>query len=215
MCGENRSAPLDNAPSTGSSPRVRGKRDAAFAGWGSPRLIPARAGKTWAAWSTSSPPPAHPRACGENPILHASSAAGSGSSPRVRGKRRRGSAQAHEVRLIPARAGKTARGAAPSRSGGAHPRACGENVPASGSPVTVPGSSPRVRGKHEDDAADPRKSRLIPARAGKTTRSPCSGCPRGAHPRACGENLSKTSPRSPPSWLIPARAGKTCTRSRA
>ena len=213
-CGENYKNLTLVELEEGSSPRVRGKRP----GVGDP-----------------APGGAHPRVCGENRSAPLDNAPSTGSSPRVRGKPIGSTGQRSldglipacagktrccvrgvgVPRLIPARAGKTARGAAPSRSGGAHPRACGENVPASGSPVTVPGSSPRVRGKHEDDAADPRKSRLIPARAGKTTRSPCSGCPRGAHPRACGENLSKTSPRSPPSWLIPARAGKTCTRSRA
>ena len=106
-CGENYKNLTLVELEEGSSPRVRGKRDAAFAGWGSPRLIPARAGKTWAAWSTSSPPPAHPRACGENSAWCGAFQVWGGSSPRVRGKRPSLRQPRHSARLIPARAGKT------------------------------------------------------------------------------------------------------------
>ena len=91
------------------------------------------------------------------------------------------------------------------------------------------GSSPRVRGKLHRVDTELEALRLIPARAGKTTRP---GCPRSswrAHPRACGENdghvtagitRGGSSPRvrgkhpplpvhRRPHRLIPARAGKT------
>ena len=93
------------------------------------------------------------------------------------------------------------------------------------------GSSPRVRGKHGRRPFRPRRSGLIPARAGKTGGWNRRGSIRGAHPRACGENvrmrLSRSSgPGSSPRGrgkrcgdaecgrlgrLIPARAGKTWT----
>ena len=106
-CGEN----LDASPGItliqGSSPRVRGKRWSQRAtrhGWG---LIPARAGKTETREFTAIGVPAHPRACGENDAVETIPATLSGSSPRVRGKRRGGDDTGDLERLIPARAGKT------------------------------------------------------------------------------------------------------------
>ena len=111
----------------------------------------------------------------------------------------------------------------------AHPRACGENMTNRMLQATGQGSSPPVRGKHDEPHAAGHWPGLIPARAGKT----CTRCnPRrggGAHPRACGKNSSSSTPAtrrlgssprvrgkphvdmsSPhPSRLIPARAGKT------
>ena len=152
-----------------------------------------------------------------------------GSSPRVRGKLHRRGPVDEGVRLIPARAGKTAKRRPLRRRRRAHPRACGENR---GHPFCASaraGSSPRVRGKHGGLDADLGPHRLIPARAGKTRRNWQGSCPRRAHPRACGENqdenivnLSKdgSSPRvrgkrpgdqltGDHRGLIPARAGKT------
>ena len=138
-----------------------------------------------------------------------------GSSPRVRGKQKK--------------EGKAALVAE------AHPRACGENAGEGHSPPLHPGSSPRVRGKPHPRRVGERLPGLIPARAGKTPRTsqPCK--PRGAHPRACGENLGEkllpvvtagSSPRVRGKHprrrrdphrrgLIPARAGKTRSASRS
>ena len=75
------------------------------------------------------------------------------------------------------------------------------------------GSSPRVRGKRDDDLAHPCGARLIPACAGKTPPRGASFRPSGAHPRVCGENHGKAENSYDPG-LIPACAGKT-TPSRA
>ena len=50
----------------------------------------------------------------------------------------------------------------------AHPRACGENVLVGGDELEGEGSSPRVRGKHEEECPPEHQPGLIPARAGKT-----------------------------------------------
>ena len=111
----------------------------------------------------------------------------------------------------------------------AHPRAGGENARFTSCPARLSGSSPRGRGKRLRRPARMRASGLIPARAGKTAGSPCQVTPRGAHPRAGGENYAPFFSRA--SWsgssprgrgkpihsrsvafavgLIPARAGKT------
>ena len=229
VCGENAGAGGGGLPVPGSSPRVRGKPP----GWRPPchnvGLIPACAGKTHG-WRSSSPGSgAHPRVCGENRTSSNSPMAKRGSSPRVRGKPRRGHQRRGSARLIPARAGKTT-GCSP-RAGPrpAHPRACGENTPGVSHPPRSYGSSPRVRGKPVDRDLSDLATGLIPARAGKTSARAGSTGAKAAHPRACGENwrgtvtttvLYGSSPRvrGKPcvsfsdrrgAGLIPARAGKT------
>ena len=65
-CGENKCMSLQSTRSVGSSPRVRGKRTAPEGGLPRCRLIPARAGKTFAGAPYDPRFKAHPRACGEN-----------------------------------------------------------------------------------------------------------------------------------------------------
>ena len=224
---------LRNASDLGSSPRVRGKQRHGRGGRRLLRLIPARAGKTRHQPRTPRGRRAHPRACGENTLWVMVSRFAFGSSPRVRGKHVVGDGVPLRVRLIPARAGKTFPCVDGRWRPSAHPRACGENIFTVMHTRKRGGSSPRVRGKHLSYRVLLLFRRLIPARAGKTTRRPRGrGCP-WAHPRACGENDvddasgacgSGSSPRvrgKPVQvipdirlvGLIPARAGKTVTFS--
>ena len=177
---------------SGSSPRVRGKPWEAVWGCLSGGLIPARAGKTCCGSGHGFAGGAHPRACGENPSENTPPPDGTGSSPRVRGKPTGLRKAIHAPRLIPARAGKTRGLLTASDACPAHPRACGENScwvkPA---PVRM-GSSPRVRGKPRPAREHRRRSRLIPARAGKTASIEAAHSCAWAHPRACGENLMIT-----------------------
>ena len=129
-CGENRRGVRTGGIPPGSSPRVRGKHVPVVLHLDGLRLIPARAGKTRGRRWSCSDPPAHPRACGENPQVL---------PPRQGGRR-----------LIPARAGKTPRAPwRPSRRW-AHPRVCGENPHVASLRWWSDGSSPRVRGKPLD-----------------------------------------------------------------
>ena len=198
------------------------------------RLIPACAGKTRRLWAWRPPSPAHPRACGENVLAASSASSTPGSSPRVRGKPDRLGGRRRRGRLIPARAGKTTAWARGSLAASAHPRACGENPLSSSSFARGSGSSPRVRGKRRPLPHRRRRGRLIPARAGKTSRPRRPPPSRPAHPRACGENSQHEAfmyprlgssprvrgkhPRRPRTGrgrgLIPARAGKTTRRPR-
>ena len=174
---------------SGSSPRVRGKHARHCDRWGRVRLIPARAGKTCSDSTWSRLPGAHPRACGENCAPADTRSAGQGSSPRVRGKRVRRRRPWSAPRLIPARAGKTARRSQQMSRRGAHPRACGENKHKFTRGISGSGSSPRVRGEHPRSRRYNGRPRLIPARAGKTDFTMTLGTGSQAHPRACGENL--------------------------
>ena len=190
-CGENRTGSLGRRGAVGSSPRVRGKRPCCLLGRGGVGLIPARAGKTTSIRRHRCSPRAHPRACGENASLDLESSVFIGSSPRVRGKRRgRGRPTDHDG-LIPARAGKTRATARKSSGAQAHPRACGENVVPEQAQVDPAGSSPRVRGKLGHDLLGDEADGLIPARAGKTPMDSSTTPTRRAHPRACGENLTR------------------------
>ena len=152
-----------------------------------------------------------------------------GSSPRVRGKRCGAASVAPRVRIIPARAGQTpARPPSPSLCPD-HPRACGANNALPDNPMSMYGSSPRVRGK-PDQRRDPvRRERIIPARAGQTRWCREYRIPKPDHPRACGANQevlvlrasflgSSPRVRGKPGGacaclalvrIIPARAGQT------
>ena len=127
-CGENFDLVLIDCAPSGSSPRVRGKRQAHGTTARGQRLIPARAGKTRCHRGCHLLLRAHPRACGENVVCSTTSFTFPGSSPRVRGKRSDSHRGRSRAGLIPARAGKTGGSVCRSRSPRAHPRACGENA---------------------------------------------------------------------------------------
>ena len=112
---------------------------------------------------------------------------------------------------------------------GAHPRSRGENGGPAQASARVEGSSPLTRGKRGDRRANTRRQGLIPAHAGKTTKTSSNYGDNQAHPRSRGENMGEplvsfvtagSSPltrgkpvhATPPCRdlrLIPAHAGKT------
>ena len=213
----------------GSSPRWRGKRGIQRGSAEPRRLIPALAGKTGLYYTSRAMYRAHPRAGGENAWKLKGKAIVSGSSPRWRGKLAVGARRRPMLRLIPALAGKTPCRRPPRRILPAHPRAGGENVMMTSASGMSPGSSPRWRGKRGRGRVVRAPRGLIPALAGKTSRSRAGMSRPWAHPRAGGENSNIvcrawTSLGSSPRWrgkrrrrvprstggrLIPALAGKT------
>ena len=190
-CGENPRIPKFNLNDRGSSPRVRGKR------WEEDRwtdpvgLIPACAGKMSGKAPSRNHGSAHPRACGENAKMMAPDKWCAGSSPRVRGKLDQTQCRDLLGGLIPARAGKTFTRQSSRWQEWAHPRACGENRYAQTASANRAGSSPRVRGKRAAGGTHFARTRLIPARAGKTPSALMIWRPTRAHPRACGENAER------------------------
>ena len=111
----------------------------------------------------------------------------------------------------------------------AHPRSRGENTAHTDGGVDEGGSSPLTRGKPSDRREHSGDNGLIPAHAGKTSRSRRDGKSWRAHPRSRGENGTRSdlayvtegsSPltrgkrgardhRRGQAGLIPAHAGKT------
>ena len=132
------------------------------------RNIPAYAGKTQKPCSPPWCASEHPRVCGENKSLCADCPMLHGTSPRMRGKPYTVVDYCYSGRNIPAYAGKT--GAPPDtpRLHSEHPRVCGENAVRASVMAGISGTSPRMRGKHGRSRAQPRRSRNIPAYAGKT-----------------------------------------------
>ena len=188
VCGENSRWPSGRRAPCGSSPRVRGKLDTVLGLGQESRLIPACAGKTVTFCHLWTPPPAHPRVCGENHRVAPTICSVPGSSPRVRGKPERASPVRNPGRLIPACAGKTRRSYCTDSPAEAHPRVCGENFAPVYTGTPRPGSSPRVRGKQAHEPPHELERRLIPACAGKTRKPAQSPYQTSAHPRVCGEN---------------------------
>ncbi len=193
------------------------------------RLIPARAGSTALWFLLRRVPAVHPRSCGERTHLTDAEVAHPGSSPLARGTRNVNRLQAVEARLIPARAGNTTGKFHPGGKGTAHPRSRGEHGETGGIEIFAFGSSPLARGAHAVFEVAVGVERLIPARAGNTSRCVLIVRWRRAHPRSRGEHLDSrainaTSCGSSPlargtllqtPWrhfscrLIPARAGNT------
>ncbi len=107
-CGANGGRMRASTTSPGSSPRMRGKR-LGRRGCRSPtRIIPAHAGQTCAARSTTPNNADHPRACGANIRPSESCLQRNGSSPHMRGKRPCVLVATDCGRIIPAHAGQTA-----------------------------------------------------------------------------------------------------------
>ena len=172
----------------GSSPLTRGKPSHSRRERCGGRLIPAHAGKTRLAASCSSTERAHPRSRGENRQLEKNERDYLGSSPLTRGKPRRVGLLKGDQRLIPAHAGKTARGRNPLRDARAHPRSRGENGGVSVQAIETDGSSPLTRGKPPQPVHVEVMGGLIPAHAGKTQAGAPEALPGRAHPRSRGEN---------------------------
>ena len=169
------------------SPRVRGSlwSDGAARGWGG--SIPACAGKPMSRllhWKLMA---VYPRVCGEAVRTRFGDWFCWGLSPRVRGSRDRGGPVESPGGSIPACAGKPETGlpGAPSRR--VYPRVCGEADVVLGSPLGVPGLSPRVRGSLDRPTKYSILRRSIPACAGKPASSAARIASGRVYPRVCGE----------------------------
>ena len=169
--GENSAPGCGRRYRRGSSPLTRGKRARSPLLVVPPRLIPAHAGKTHCKDSYPWCAAAHPRSRGENGTHARGPLSVEGSSPLTRGKPYQIGRGPSVTRLIPAHAGKTTCITSWVCLCWAHPRSRGENCCHSVNWKLRDGSSPLTRGKHGGRRPDRTARRLIPAHAGKTTRS--------------------------------------------
>ena len=146
-CGENSSLRPTQRVFSGSPPQVRGKRLSCAKIRPYNRITPAGAGKTVDSVHDVSIAQDHPRRCGENLRVRASSIRSRGSPPQVRGKQGQGKLLCGKNRITPAGAGKTCGMCLPQRDGRDHPRRCGENAAIPADLPSLQGSPPQVRGK--------------------------------------------------------------------
>ena len=170
----------------GSSPRVRGRQMRAELDKVASRLIPAGAGQTSPEPSCVGVTRAHPRGCGADLDEATPGPWEFGSSPRVRGRHPRASKRRGDPGLIPAGAGQTVRFEGGVRRLVAHPRGCGADCSLRGWRAPPCGSSPRVRGRQDENGDYFCAAGLIPAGAGQTSLQCCAWKPATAHPRGCG-----------------------------
>ena len=134
-------------------------------------LISARAGNTLKTLSPVSPGWAHPRLCGEHPIIRTRPFGAAGSSPPVRGAQSLSKTVAVVFGLIPACAGSTEPEQPTPYCRRAHPRLCGEHNMTVITCRFASGSSPPVRGALTHTSTYSQVKGLIPACAGSTRLS--------------------------------------------
>ena len=171
------------------------------------KTIPAHAGNTQVFSVTAHDYSVHPRACGEH---NAARTHGEviGSSPRMRGTPTIAAPSVGSPRFIPACAGNTLTCLLGGLLLTVHPRVCGEHAIQAKIDRDSIGSSPRVRGTHEEQTQAIGNYRFIPACAGNTALLNSFARVRPVHPRVCGEHYT-SSRRSSARRFIPACAGNT------
>ena len=195
-CGEHRNGYSFTLEQDGSSPRMRGTRGGYSTSDERRRFIPAHAGNTVCAETTTGAAAVHPRACGEHIRAVANLIRPRGSSPRMRGTRTPSRPEGCRSRFIPAHAGNTRARTPSSSARPVHPRACGEHGVRVEPGAGLHGSSPRMRGTPAWRSAATPWPRFIPAHAGNTDRRGVGRTRTAVHPRACGEhNRPSTTPR--------------------
>ena len=158
--------PVDNR----DHPRPRGVyHGAGRVSWAAWRIIPARAGFTARPPRPPTPATDHPRPRGVYAGLVGQSRFVQGSSPPARGLRRLAHLGRARRRIIPARAGFTARWCWRGTATADHPRPRGVYRVACGGRVDLQGSSPPARGLRVSVRAAWKVRGIIPARAGFTS----------------------------------------------
>ena len=152
----------------GSSPRMRGALVVGAVSERHAGIIPAYAGSTDSARIPSPARQDHPRVCGEHLAALGDSVSLMGSSPRMRGARKRLLRAGRGAGIIPAYAGSTCPCARCAIRRQDHPRVCGEHPTTGLTTCTTAGSSPRMRGALFVPPLPPWLDRIIPAYAGST-----------------------------------------------
>ena len=112
----------------GSPPLVRERLAFCVDYYTCKRITPARAGKTSSPLTSSILVWDHPRSCGKDHLIVHCVGDTPGSPPLVRERRKKQTYYPYQLRITPARAGKTTRGFNPVFRLQDHPRSCGKDV---------------------------------------------------------------------------------------
>ena len=197
------------------------------------RITPARAGKTPSKTGRECRCGDHPRSCGKDFTRQCTHIIPPGSPPLVRERLGIPCFSEAPPRITPARAGKTIPECAVARCYRDHPRSCGKDPEPHHVGQCEPGSPPLVRERQTTKNKSSHRTRITPARAGKTYLYATDNDVIGDHPRSCGKDSGSTCLNSyvqgsPPlvrerlqhfpscnaiRGITPARAGKTITKA--
>ena len=153
------------------------------------RITPARAGKTSSTILSGHIQQDHPRSCGKDKFSAVVAIILTGSPPLVRERHANSAVAKLTGGITPARAGKTEAPPVISFYNGDHPRSCGKDGKSRKSVRFSLGSPPLVRERLSRLFPDPERSRITPARAGKTASFLLSASSQRDHPRSCGKDL--------------------------
>ncbi len=210
--GEHTEDYSDGRGANGSSPPTRGARVQRHEPLSIARIIPAYAGSTHAARTSSAAARDHPRLRGEHMVWDRDHVRAWGSSPPTRGAPPRHPRPVRPRRIIPAYAGSTFLADRGPSTCGDHPRLRGEHgwcrrfggFPVGSSPPTrgapmnrnaaarCSGSSPPTRGAHYLLQVHLRFGGIIPAYAGSTSAASFLACSKTDHPRLRGEHTGRS-----------------------
>ncbi len=212
--GDGGSGTFHRTPAAGSPPRRRGRPGVDHASEAWLGLTPAQAGTAQPADTSRGSRRAHPRAGGDGVEWVRNGVECAGSPPRRRG-RRRGPGQDRDFRgLTPAQAGTASRQLLPVLLQRAHPRAGGDGGCGLKVVHLYKGSPPRRRGRRPSLKTRPRLAGLTPAQAGTALSCPVRPSRYWAHPRAGGDGLTRTAPRTTRVGSPPRRRGRPSSRHR-
>ena len=189
-CGEQSFGMTRHNARHGSSPRVRGTDRAPMLALALFRVIPAGAGNSLLHGRHEDEQTGHPRGCGEQSRMAASSVLSAGSSPRVRGTEILVGLRTPERRVIPAGAGNRRPAWFLTIRVAGHPRGCGEQAVLPPPMAQRTGSSPRVRGTGPGLRWAAGHDRVIPAGAGNSVTAGDMWTGSAGHPRGCGEQAT-------------------------
>ena len=213
-CGGSGAEEAGRAAGEGTSPRVRGKLLRDIDACLRKGYIPARAGEAPPDVQGPNSVSVHPRACGGSLRRGLAAVRKLGTSPRVRGKLRRGRLVRVTHRYIPARAGEATRRRRARPNARVHPRACGGSRLARESQRVPVGTSPRVRGKRPSCARAGTRGGYIPARAGEAVDVGVGRQTMRVHPRACGGSRAAAKSNPNQTGTSPRVRGKRRRRGR-
>ena len=209
MRGEHYSVDLKLGRVTGSSPHARGTLHIADLFRRCVRFIPACAGNTGCAPTSTVPRTVHPRMRGEHREDWSLVYDVTGSSPHARGTHYPRLFAELRERFIPACAGNTTRPIIRKAPSPVHPRMRGEHLLSTLAYLAICGSSPHARGTLRVPRNPSAIVRFIPACAGNTiaviTMLDLSA---GSSPHARGTQEMQTA-GTDPRRFIPACAGNT------
>ena len=191
----------------GSSPLARGLPLGMWVHRVGDGIIPARAGFTRRRHRDWVRRADHPRSRGVYRVSPGACRRPSGSSPLARGLRADSGGRSEVVGIIPARAGFTCGSPRIPVRAADHPRSRGVYDGRRRRRRPRAGSSPLARGLPGIPRRAVLAARIIPARAGFTSRPRLGGSRLRDHPRSRGVYMTTTRPGSPPSGSSPLARG--------